>query len=193
MTHCFLLSQGTACTRDQSSPSSSAENCRIQPNSCEGMTSWRRATETTTPSANVSATIAILVSSDHFRCRYGPLSTSIRRGRIGVMTSLCSSLWSYRSRAMPDHHRPSLWPANGAKTIAHPTTALAGSCGYTAYIRISHVAGIHSSHRAPVIRQCDLLSASTQHSTDWLFTILRRRAKIFNAGSEGHLSCAAKE
>jgi hypothetical protein len=61
----------------------------------------------------------------------------------------------------------------------------------TAYMRINHIAGIHSSHRAPVIRQYDLLSALTQHSTDWFLTILRPRDEIFNAGSEGHLSCAA--
>ena len=102
-----------------------SRNCRIQPKSCEGVISWRRATsEITTLSANASATIAILVSSDHLRRRSGPVSTSTRRDRTGVVTSLWSSLWSYRSCTMPEHHRPDLRSATWAQRIAYSSPAL---------------------------------------------------------------------
>ena len=110
-----------------------------------------------------------------------------------VARVLSQRLWCRHSAIRASTSATQIATTNGAKTIAHPTTALTGSCVCTAYMRINHIAGIHSSHRAPVIRQYDLLSALTQHSTDWFLTILRRRDEIFNAGGEGHLSFAARE
>jgi hypothetical protein len=52
-----------------------------QPNSCCGLISWRRAiSDTFTPGARLSATIAILRASGQSRRRSGPEITSIRRG-----------------------------------------------------------------------------------------------------------------
>jgi len=97
-----------------------------QPNSCCGLSPCRRATsDTTAPSARLSATISDFSSADHLRRRSAPVISSIRRRRAGTDTSLVSSLRSTTMvKTMPAHGPASCSPRTARGTWG-PTTAYA--------------------------------------------------------------------
>lgn len=116
---------------------------RRQPNTCWGVTPWRRATaETTAPGTRVSSRIAALASADQTRRPLPPVITSRRRG-----SNLCSSpdtSRSPRSNYGHQHH------ASPRMTV--------GGLGRTLTVPPRHprVFGVHrllSRHVAPEVTQ----------------------------------------
>src|SRR6266436_3749260 len=102
---------GPAGSRARASASSTGSEMRArasrrQPNSCCGLSPCRRATsDTLAPGLRLSTTMRALSSSDHRRRRPVPVISSMRRTDVtassppssGLLSSVCSSVWSNRS------------------------------------------------------------------------------------------------
>jgi ABC-type sugar transport system ATPase subunit len=111
---------------------SRARASRRQPNSCCGLSPCRRATsDTLAPGPRLSTTMRALSSSDHRRRRPVPVISSIRRTDAtassvppsGLLSTLCSSVWSNRSlmaRHQATDHAPPKCGVRAPLTQEHP-------------------------------------------------------------------------